>query len=99
MLEEQVKAGDMAARNRRRRDHPSATPMEVNNKDTHRMITQLRSIQSQIKLLNDAIKDLTETNQIIGQKSDIVDKILKENANEKQVRRASDRDAKLSLIK
>ena len=73
--------------------------MEVNNRDTSLLMGRVQSLKQQIRELNGAIKDLINLNDKIGKKSEIVDKILKENANEKTVRRANDRDAKLELIK
>ena len=58
MLADQVASGDMAARNRRRRDNPAATPMEVNNRDTAQIMGKLQTLKQQIRELNSVVKDL-----------------------------------------
>jgi len=68
MLEKQLADGDVAARNRRRKNRPDNTPVEVNNKETKKLTDSLTSYKNKIATLSQVLDDILAVNQQIVKK-------------------------------
>ena len=69
ILEKQVADGDVAARNRRRKNNTSQpTTMEVNNRETKGLIDSLNTLKSKVSTLNRLVEELITLNKLIEKK-------------------------------
>ena len=77
-MQEQIDSGDVAARNRRRKSSQQQKPLEVNNKETKRLIDSLTQFKNKISTLSKSIDDILNTSQAVIKKQSMMEAYYQE---------------------